>query len=141
MSDREAVASPCPFCAAIPDIGVVPETEDSPRGYFVVCPGCRAEQGMSSDRAEVITAWNRRALSPEGREGWKLMPPACTPEMLAAVAIEVGAPSDEDHALASAAYSLLPPVQHPDVLDIIAEMARDYRAMLAAAPPPSGGGR
>lgn len=52
---------PCPFCGAYPDVGIYPESEDSPRGYFCKCPACLAETSMSSDRATAIAAWNRRA--------------------------------------------------------------------------------
>jgi hypothetical protein len=58
--------------------------------------------------------------------------------MLAAVAPQADAPAPTDYELALRAVDLLPASEHPDVPDILAEIARDYRAMLSAAPAPEG---
>ncbi len=56
--------------------------------------------------------------------------------MLAAVAPRTEAASHADYVTAQRAVHLLPTNDHPDVGDILAELSRDYRAMLSASPNP-----
>lgn len=79
----------------------------------------------------------------EGTVGvkWKTVPVEATPEMLAAVAPHDEPASADDYALALSAVDLLPPTHHPEVGDVLADMARDYRAMVAAAPSRQGTGK
>jgi hypothetical protein len=62
-----------------------------------------------------------------------------TPEMVAAVAPGVDLAGPEDFAIARAAVDLLPPNEHPDIADILAAIACDFRGMVDAAlnPPPA----
>lgn len=72
------------------------------------------------------------------RQGeWVLVPREPTARMLAdavmyAVAHE---PSKADMAITGAVLEFLPPTGHPDARAVIAEIARDYRALLLSAPP------
>jgi hypothetical protein len=71
-----------------------------------------------------------------------LVPREITPEALASVAPKVQVAGERDYAVALAALSFLPPSTHPDVGDVLAELARDYRAMvaeIAAAPSVEAG--
>lgn len=68
-------------------------------------------------------------------EGWRLVPSTATPELLAAVVQNVADPSPEDNVIAIRARALLPTSGNP-VRMILAEMARDYRELIAAAPSP-----
>jgi hypothetical protein len=60
LSEQNRALKPCPFCGTVADLGVAPEVGDWPRGYFGVCPACRASTAMSSDRDEAIRTWNTR---------------------------------------------------------------------------------
>ena len=51
---------PCPFCGGVPDIAIEPETEESPRGYLIVCSDCLMTTATNSDRAYTVSKWNRR---------------------------------------------------------------------------------
>lgn len=71
---------------------------------------------------------------------WVMAPRRPTPEMIAQTAIKTTDASDDDYCLARLAAKLLPsiPLSAPGALDapdILAEIARDYRAMLSASPP------
>lgn len=146
---------PCPFCGAIPDVGIYPETDDSPRGYFCVCPFCSASTAMSSVEAEAIGVWNRRFTAPARGDGdhiadvgkmvsadsvsqdswrtaagaeWVLVPREPTQNMVdwGTTAINYDGPTP-----------LLPEPDH----DYDADLRRSYRAMIAAAPvAPAGDG-
>lgn len=71
-------------------------------------------------------------------EGWVMVPNVPTPQMVAAAAVApVSAdPTPEDWEIGLSALDYLPPSEHPDVGDILAELVRDYRAMIQAAPQP-----
>ena len=56
-----------------------------------------------------------------------------TAHMLAVVAPDTEPATEADYALALRAVELLPPSEHPDVGDILAEIARDWRHMTEAA--------
>jgi len=84
------------------------------------------------------------ALRPDGGgvpAGWRLVPDEPTAKMIAEVIVQTGPAALGDYELARQAASLLPPSPHPNGPDVLAELARDYRNMLAAAPsPPEGEG-
>ncbi len=112
--------------------------------------GCRHHRGMGYQEPEkaadflatdaaksVIELLSLRTSPPpsgEAGESWVLVPREPTPEMLAYVAVRVQAAGKADYDLAQRAVALLPPSDHPDVGDILAEIARDYRAMISALP-------
>lgn len=75
--------------------------------------------------------------SPEGE--WVLVPREPTARMLAAAVMSAVSndASEADKLAAGAVLELLPPTGHPDARTVIAEIARDYRAALSAAPLPS----
>lgn len=56
-----------------------------------------------------------------------------TPRMIAATAAQTQPASPDDYQLAQAALAFLPPSEHPDVADILADVARDHRAMIDGA--------
>lgn len=56
-----------------------------------------------------------------------------TPRMIAATAVQTHPASEQDYRLAQAALRFLPSSDHPDVADILADVARDHRAMMDAA--------
>lgn len=74
---------------------------------------------------------------------WVLVPrvPAATQLAGAILTATWEDPSAADMAITGAVLELLPPTGHPDARAVIADMARDYRAMLSAAPPPPVGDR
>jgi len=97
----------------------------------------------SVDGAPLIKGWKhfenkaRALLLPHGDGGgdWVTVPKEPTPEMIAAVAPRTEQPSDADFLLADAAEQLLPPVTNrAQGRYVLAEIVRDYRALLSAAP-------
>lgn len=64
---------------------------------------------------------------------WLPAPQKATAEMLAAVAPKTDLATIEDYTTATAAAELLPAVSHPRALEVLAELARDYRNLLVAA--------
>lgn len=85
------------------------------------------------------------ALSPPpapAPAGWKLVPIEPSSQQLADMMLFVVGhePSARDFAKVGAVLELLPPTGHPDARNVIADMVRDYRAMISAAPVhPEGG--
>lgn len=86
----------------------------------------------------VVEHWPFEML-PKTSLQWKLARAALqalrepTPQMLADVAVKTQPASEADYALASRAVELLPPSDHPDAGDVLAELARDWRNFIDAA--------
>jgi hypothetical protein len=88
---------------------------------------------------QIISSLQDRWRPPEG---WKLVPVEPTAVQIVATAVQAGDASHADYELAKEAAALLPPMGplEPGALevpDILAEIVRDYRSMLKAAPIPS----
>lgn len=72
--------------------------------------------------------------APDGAtEGWRLVPVEPTPEMVAAAALAPDV-TDADRDIAARALCCLPETRHPLANDVLTDIARDYRAMIAVAP-------
>ena len=69
--------------------------------------------------------------------GWKLVryPPTEAQVAKATLWAAFNEPSPEDFRLANAAIPHMPPTDHPDQQVVLADIIRDYRAMIAASPP------
>lgn len=68
---------------------------------------------------------------------WVLVPREPTPEVIADVVQRVDPASLADYEVAKAASALLPPTGHPDGPDVLAELVRDYRALVNASAAPA----
>lgn len=101
---------------------------------------------LNNDDAWVnVKLGDLRALlaSQPKEEGWRLVPITATPEMLIDVAPLVGDANAEDYRTGEIALFTLgdgPDCHGVSRRTLLAELARDYRAMIAAAPLPIGEG-
>lgn len=87
---------------------------------------------LSSDK---LASYIAAALWPKIRPaGWRLVPETIAPEQLAIVAVHTDDGSPADFDVARAALQFLPPSSNPDVADVLADIARDWRNGVAAAP-------
>jgi hypothetical protein len=71
-------------------------------------------------------------------DGWVLVPREPAAKQIAAMIMcaVAGDPSEADFGRTGAVLELLPPTGHPDARAVIADMIRDYRAMVTSAPSP-----
>lgn len=92
--------------------------------YEFSLPGAGGLRGRLSVAPAAARALARIAIT-------ALMEP--TEEMVAAVAVQTQPASAADYALALKAVKLLPASEHPDAGDVLAEIARDHRAMISKA--------
>jgi hypothetical protein len=71
-----------------------------------------------------------------GEEDWVWVPREPSAQLLADMMMYVVAnePGPRDFAKVGSVLELLPPTGHPDARNVVADMVRDYRAMIAAAP-------
>lgn len=60
------------------------------------------------------------------------VPRLATARMVAAAAPGID-PSPDDYGVAQSALEFLPPSDHPDIADVLAQIAADYRVMIATA--------
>lgn len=67
--------------------------------------------------------------------GFVIVPKEPTAAMIATAApLAAHAPGERDFEIALAAVKLLPPNDHPDVADVLAQLVVDFRAMIEARP-------
>jgi len=69
--------------------------------------------------------------------GYRLLPRDPTARVLADAMMNAVTydPDAKDYAITGAVLELLPPTGHPDARLVIAELSRDYRAMIRASSP------
>jgi hypothetical protein len=91
--------------------------------------------GLDPDWASGRHACATAAIRALEAAGFAIVPREPTPEMISTAApLAAHAPGARDFAIALTAVNLLPPNEHPDIADVLAQMAVDYRAMIGARP-------
>lgn len=119
-------------------------------GSFYVPGGCTPQtRGTCLDIGMIADQCLALLPEPEGQgggvvDGFKLVPVEPQPQQLADAILAGMLLDDEwfssaENELITATLAVLPPTPHPSARRVIRDLARDYRAMLAASPSPTEG--